>query len=168
MTDRGRYDVGFRLWVVGVLMLFVACTAGCNRGSNTDAQMILAGKAQLGDIVGMEQALNKGADVNTEWSLNTPLSWAIYGDQLAAVKFLVSRGAKVNAHFGLPKRTALQQAAEGGNLDIVIYLVEAGADINARNKFDRTAIYHARRGLSKDPKQLEDVIRFLASRGAVE
>lgn len=168
MTDRGNANVGFQWWVVWALIAFVVYAAGCSRGSNMDAQIALAGAAQVGNIPGMEQALGNGAGVNTEWGLNTPLSWAIYGDQSAAVKFLVSRGAKVNAHFGLPKRTALQQAAQGGNLDIVIYLVEAGADINARNKFGRTALHHARRGLGKDLKQSEEVIRFLVSKGAVE
>ncbi len=168
MTDRGSDNLGFQWWVLWVFVLFVACTAGCSRGSNVEAQMILAGKAQMGDIAGMEQALEKGAGLNMEWGLNTPLSWAVHGDQLAAVKFLVSRGANVNAHFGLPKQTALQQAAEDSNLEIVIYLVQAGADINARNKFGRTALYHARRGLGKDPKQLEEVVRFLVSKGAVE
>ena len=168
MTARGTDNVGFQWWVVWVLILFVAVAAGCSRGANEETQRLLAVNATKGDIAGMEQALSRGADLNQEWMLNSPLSWTIQSGQLAAVKFLVQRGANINAHFGLPKRTALQQAAEGGNLDIVIYLVEAGADINARNKFGRTALHHARRSLGKDPKQSEEVVRYLVSKGAVE
>ena len=168
MSDRDSGSVGFQWRVVWVFILFVAIAAGCSRGTDVDAQMLLVAKAQVGDITVMEQALDKGADVNQEWMLNSPLSWAIQGGHLAAVKFLVLKGAKINARFGLPERTALQQAAEGGNVDIVVYLVETGADVNARNKFGRTALHHARRGLGKDPKKAEEVARYLVSKGAVE
>lgn len=168
MTIRGADNIGFQCWVAWVLILFFAVAAGCSRGTNEETQKLLAAKAMKGDIAGMEQALGKGADLNQEWMFNSPLSWAIDSGQLTAVKFLVLRGANINAHFGLPKRTALQQAAEGGNVDIVVYLVEAGADVNARNKFGRTALHHARRGLGKDPRKTEEVVRYLVSKGAVE
>lgn len=166
MTARGADNVGFQWWVVWVLILFVAVAAGC--GANEETQKLLAVNAMKGDIAGMEQALDKGADLNQEWMVLSPLAWAIDSGQLTAVKFLVQRGANINAHFGLPKRTALQQAAEGGNVDIVVYLVEADADINARNKFGRTALHHARRGQGKDPRKTEEVVRYLMSKGAVE
>lgn len=168
MTDRSAGNVCFQWCVVWVLILFVAIAAGCSRGANEETQKLLAVNAMKGDIAGMEQALHKGADLNQEWMFNSPLSWAIDSGHLTAVKFLVQRGANINAHFGLPKRTALQQAAEDGNVDIVVYLVEAGADVNARNKFSRTALHHARRGQGKDPRKTEEVVRYLMSKGAVE
>ena len=116
----------------------------------------------------MERALEEGGSVNAEWMYSTPLASAIRNDQLPAVKFLVAKGADINAHFGLPERTALQEAAESGVLEIVAYLVEVGADIKAQNRFGRTALYHARHGVFHNQEMAEKIARYLESQGAVE
>ena len=106
--------------------------------------------------------------MNAEWSVSTPLAYAILDGQLPAVRFLVKEGANVNVHFGLPQRTALMQATEGGVLEIVTYLVDADDDINARNRFGRTALYHARHSLFRDQAVAAEIAGYLESKGAVE
>jgi ankyrin repeat protein len=84
------------------------------------------------------------------------------------VKFLLENRANVNAHFGLPNRTALQQAAEAGHLEIVSHLIQAGAEVNARNKFGRTALFHAMHRSHANPETTGRVIALLVSKGATE
>ena len=134
-----------------------------------DAQARLAVAVQNDDRVLIEAALRAGADVNDSWGLNSPLGWAAEKGHVSAARILVANGADVNAHFGLPNRTALQQAAEAGQLEMVAYLVDAGADVNATNKFGRTALYHARyRSRLEDETRAETIVQFLLSKGAVE
>ncbi|KAJ3835713.1 ankyrin repeat-containing domain protein [Lentinula raphanica] len=69
------------------------------------------------------------ADVNTQ--INGLQAVAIWGN-LDIMKFLVAKGADVNAHGG-QYGTALQAAVTGGQLGVVKFLVEKGANINAQD-----------------------------------
>jgi ankyrin repeat protein len=155
-----------RKLIIGFALLAVLSLAGLGTFWNRvveDPQAAFVGVIQAGDIAAMERHLAAGADANREWMLNSPLGWAVDAGQSVSARFLLAKGADVNAHFGLPNRTALQQAAERGNFELVRLLVEAGADINAKNKFGRTALYHARRSNAPD-----DLIKYLQSKGGVE
>jgi hypothetical protein len=137
------------------------------KDTTTQADLVAAVNSE--NIAGIKYALNNGADPNTEWMLNTPLAWAIESRKPLSMQLLVESGADVNAHFGLPHRTALMQAAEVGNLDAVVYLLAAGADINARNNAGRTALYHARnRSRARDPDTANKIAEYLIARGATE
>jgi ankyrin repeat protein len=150
------------------VLLAVAFTVACGRGPDGDRQRQLATGAINGDLQMMKSALASGADVNGEWMLNSPLAWAVEHNHVGAVTLLLEKGANVNAHFGLPNRTALQQAAEAGHVEIVSTLIDAGAEVNARNKFGRTALYHAKHRSRQDTETTERVIALLVSKGATE
>ena len=85
--------------------------------------------AKAGDIEQLEQLLAQGADIN-QGGLATPLYYAINTEHGEAARFLVERGADVNAPstWGAP----LHAAAAGGMTDIVTLLLDRGADPNVR------------------------------------
>lgn len=60
----------------------------------------------------------------------TPLHWAVMDDQTNMVKFLLSRGANVNAkdHYGM---MPLHKAAAFNRIELVKLLIAAGADLYA-------------------------------------
>lgn len=93
----------------------------------------------------LRMLIEKGADVETEFNGQTILMQVALGDQLDSVKFLVEKGAKVNAK----KRndeTALMLAARSGRPDTVKFLISKGADVNAQNTFGDTLIKYALTG----------------------
>ena len=90
-------------------------------------------------------------DVHTE--NNDALRWAAEKGDIDMVKFLVEKGADINANDGL----ALFLAANIGNYDMVKYLVEKGADIHACN--DSALCCAAENGSL-------DVLKFLVEKGA--
>ena len=62
--------------------------------------------------------------------------------QLEVVKWLVEKGADVNAT-NKDGRTVLHSAADSGQLDVVKWLVEKGADVNATDKDGKTVLHMA-------------------------
>jgi TolB-like protein len=86
-----------------------------------------------GDTKTATELLDKGADVNEEFSDGwTPLMWATRGGKTDMVKLLLERGADVNAHAGRTGHTALFLAVTGGYTDIIQVLLAKGADINIK------------------------------------
>ncbi|KAI8948117.1 ankyrin repeat-containing domain protein [Xylaria longipes] len=79
----------------------------------------------------VEAGYNDGLIINAE----TALLVAIRAKQLGKVRFLIERGASVNAPAikGV-RRTPLQAAAETGDFKIVEFLIHSGADVNAQPK----------------------------------
>lgn len=75
---------------------------------------------------------------------------AVGRGHLEMVKYLVEKGADVNAKAEFCRDTALHSAAAGGNLEMVKYLVEHGADVNAKDDDGRTPADVAREQESKD------------------
>jgi cytohesin len=72
-----------------------------------------------------------------------PLSLAIYGNHLEAVRFLVKSGAKINKP-GFKKLTALHMALEEDlNPHIALYLLEAGANPNAKDEEGNSPLHWA-------------------------
>ncbi len=67
---------------------------------------------------------------------STPLQWAVYRNDAAAVKRLLAAGASVAAAnvYGV---TPLQLAAETANTDIIRMLLQAGADVESPMQKDR-------------------------------
>ena len=135
--------------------------------------------------------LSKGADPSTKvLGVFTPLdAAAIFGD-LAAIRLLLDKGAKVADSSGLARsaaaghcreclelvltrgaspngavfgRSALQDAAGFGNLDMVRMLVEKGADVQAADERGYTALM--RGVLSYEPGAAQ-VVEYLLTKGA--
>merc|ERR1712113_541099 len=72
----------------------------------------------------------------------TPLMLASIEGYLNIVKYLVEKGANVDA-FTKNKHTAMMLASVEGHLDIVKYLVEKGANVDAFDDKNYTAMMHA-------------------------
>ncbi|KAJ7759534.1 ankyrin repeat-containing domain protein [Mycena metata] len=87
------------------------------------------------------------------------LSVASQNGQLDVVKFLIERGADVNAS-NKDGYTSLYLASERGHLGVVEFLIEHGADVNARNKDGYTSLHL----VSRDGHL--DIVKFLIEHGA--
>ena len=87
----------------------------------------------LGDIVRNLDVNERGPDGST------PLQWAVYDQDVAKVRALISAGANVNAvnHYGA---NAMQLAAEVANTEILKLLLDAGADVDSPNPEGQTAL----------------------------
>ena len=113
--------------------------------------------AKKGDLWGVVDALNKGADINHVNDFNwancvmggvlhqgTALVWAAETDRKDIVVLLIARGADINKTGDSHERvTALMRAATHGFTDIVAILIQNGADPNIRNEFKGTALMDA-------------------------
>ena len=77
-----------------------------------------------------QQGIWRGGNPSREFTKVTPLWVAIYENNLDVVKYLVSKGARIETKDGTDKRPELHIAAGEGNLERVMCLVkECGADI---------------------------------------
>ncbi len=72
----------------------------------------------------------------------TPLHWAPRSNSLRCLKWLLRRGAAVNAAT-VADRTPLHLAAERGNVEAVWLLAEHGADLDAQDRKGRTPLHRA-------------------------
>jgi hypothetical protein len=86
-----------------------------------------------GDISGVRDYLDKGADVNAKAQFGiTPLIVAADKGHNEIVKLLIDRGADVNAKGkNLWEETPLSRAVFRGHTEIVKLLIDKGADVNA-------------------------------------
>uniref|UniRef100_A0A8C9T8C5 CARD- and ANK-containing Inflammasome Adaptor Protein n=1 Tax=Scleropages formosus TaxID=113540 RepID=A0A8C9T8C5_SCLFO len=88
------------------------------------------------------EELWKGKDVNAiNSSQETLLHIAAQHDQVAVMKFLISKGAKLDIRDS-QGRTALHRAAEMGNTSATKVLLQNGADIYALDKYSDITFLH--------------------------
>ncbi len=124
--------------VVGLILALLLC-AGCGR-KPLQYETIWE-SAQNGVISDIDQHLANGVAVNARGGDmdGTPLMAAAEAGQLEMVKYLLKKGAGVNAE-DLDHQTAALYAARNGHDDIVKLLLDNGADINARGGDDATLL----------------------------
>ena len=72
----------------------------------------------------------------------TPLHWAGRSGSTTCLRWLLRRGAEVDAET-VADRTPLHLAAERGNVEAVWLLVENGADLDAQDRKGRTPLHRA-------------------------
>ena len=109
----------------------------------TDVRLIENIKDRSGKEV--DTLIQQHADLNAALpDGSTPLSWAVYLNQTAAVDRLIAAGAKVNAadEYG---ETPLTLACGTGNTVLIEKLLAAGADANAARWNGETALMIASR-----------------------
>ena len=100
----------------------------------THRQGVFNEAAMDGNLLWMKVTLAMGADVHSPAcpyrNCYTPIFAAAWGGNNDAVRFLLDRGADVNAR---PRsgRTALMVAAHSGHVETVKLLLARGADVNA-------------------------------------
>ena len=75
---------------------------------------------------------------------STPLEWAVYRNDVAAVKRLIKAGAKVD-EANVYGATPMQMAAATGNTQILKLLLDAGAHADAANADGQTALMEVAR-----------------------
>lgn len=114
-----------------------------------------AGKT--GDMEKLKEFLDKfGASIINERDHggDTALTWAAWTGKLDAAKFLLGRGASIEAP-GMHGKTALIWAAQGGKKDVVALLLEKGANVDAKDDNGESALTLAdRNGLQEIGKQI--------------
>ncbi len=122
--------------------------------------------AGQGDLATIRTLLSESPDLvqSKDERGGTPLHSSSFGGHLEVVKFLLQKGADIEAVNGRGF-TSLQLAAYGGHRDVVQYLLEKGADINAVNKqMDMTALDFA--FLKELQAGKLDIAPFLIDKGA--
>lgn len=95
----------------------------------------LRGAILLNDMKNVERALARGANVNTSYLFRgqyTPLLYATKNNNIGMVKFLISKGADVNAS-DINGRTPLMIAVSNDNVALVELLIKHGAAVNVFN-----------------------------------
>ena len=103
--------------ILGALILLTGCATP------------LMQAVKKGDINGVNERLDLGADVNESFYGETALMLASCYGHIEIVKMLLDRGADVNTVRG-GGWSALSSAASGRHTDIVKLLLDRGADIN--------------------------------------
>jgi len=123
-----------------VVILIVLFFAGCS--ANNQALHVPAGN---GDIAKVKKALENGEDVNSQdIAGQTALMYASETGRIEIVKYLVQKGANVNAYSGrFGRGTALIYSASTGRLNVMNYLLDNGANINAVTVNNETALFYA-------------------------
>lgn len=92
----------------------------------------------------------------------TPLLYAAYARNRAAVRFLLEHGADVNAR-NKGNSTALMLAAQMGDLAIVKLLLAHGAEVNAQNVYGYSALLYAVAAEGNEPALLHTLLAKGAS-----
>ncbi|KAJ8966249.1 hypothetical protein NQ314_003664 [Rhamnusium bicolor] len=90
----------------------------------------------------------------------SPLHMAAANGDIEMLRWLLRRGANVNAVGGRQRQNALHVAARSAHLTIIRILVEAGADINAVDVEERSILTLAVR------QSNEEAVRYLVKSGA--
>jgi ankyrin repeat protein len=87
----------------------------------------------------VNDALEKGADIDIQSSMGTPLMKAALAGNSTMVRFLLSQGATINTP-NARGQVALMYAAFNDHLEIVEFLIKNGADIHRRDMQGKTAL----------------------------
>ncbi len=99
------------------------------------------------------------ADINVKDEFGfTPFYSAVQNKHIPVIKYLLSKGARIDEKNGPYDDTALNRACVIGSLEIVKILVNAGADINAVNKQGKSPLDFA---VEKNHQSIVDYLKSL-------
>eukprot|EP01119_Soliformovum_irregulare_P008724 TRINITY_DN2182_c0_g1_i2.p1 TRINITY_DN2182_c0_g1~~TRINITY_DN2182_c0_g1_i2.p1 ORF type:complete len:479 (-),score=121.60 TRINITY_DN2182_c0_g1_i2:343-1779(-) len=100
--------------------------------------------AKSEDLGLLIKILGEGADVNaTEEDDLTPLHWAALKGNIGMTRYLLAKGATIEAVTQKEGNTPLHWACVGGHLKVVHFLITHGADRNKLDKRGYNAFHHA-------------------------
>ena len=112
---------------------------------------------RTGSLDNVKYLVEKGEDVNKEYTSGLPLKIAVENSKFKIIKYLVEHGARINNN---ETYTPLHIAISKENLQIVKYLIDNGADIEAKETSERTPLMHA-----TDLGNFE-IVKLLVEKGA--
>ena len=115
--------------------------------------------SESGKLSGVASALDHGADIECfSGNLQNPLQVAALSGHLDVVKYLVEKGANLEAlHESGEKLTALHYAALNSKLDVLEYLIEKKANIETKDMSEMTPLKStAWRGIFDSTRCLAD------------
>jgi hypothetical protein len=112
-----------------------------------------------------EKGININA-INANSGRRAPIHEATYNLDLEVIKYLISKGADVNALDGIDCWTPLHYAANNNYIETVKYLISKGADINARCARNSTPLHKVAYGPADGPPAAIEILKYLISKGA--
>jgi uncharacterized protein len=106
--------------------------------------MDLIEAAKQGDMTALSGAFKKGTDINLQDNdMVTALMHASALGHIDIVKFLIEKGADINAKNSWAGWNALIYSSMNGKTETVKYLIEKGADVNTKDNEGKTALMYA-------------------------
>ena len=126
-AEHGHIEVMRQLLVHGANPN-LACPG--DEASTVNGQAPMHSAAIRGDVDMLRLLLDKGASLNLQSKAGTPLCWAVRGEYLPAVEFLLQSGAQPNLPSSDQAMTPLHWAAILGQPDLVALLLKHGASNN--------------------------------------
>lgn len=135
-------------------LFILAVINGCTRIAEALIEKVVA-----------DALTEKGVDVHTaDKDGITPLHLAAKNGQIEMVKFLIKRGANVNAQSAVNKLTPLHCAAvRKNNKEIIEILIKKGANVNALDESKNTPLHSAS---AEGHNSCQEVIKTLIKNGA--
>lgn len=123
---------------------------------------LLVGAASAGYLPAVKLFLQYGWDINCPGEKDfqeqkTALHMAVIAEELDVIKYLLDKGANVNAP-DIYQETPLHLASKRGMVEVVEKMVEKGANINAQDERGRTPLHYG--------VQSVEVLNLLLSHGA--
>ncbi|HEY0312916.1 MAG TPA: ankyrin repeat domain-containing protein [Allosphingosinicella sp.] len=154
-------------WIVLGAAIFAcgACGTVVNSQHNTAEYTPLDAAATSGDVATVGSALDRNPSLirSTEWNGESLLHDAVANNQEAMARFLLVRGADVNA-LDKSRLAPLHIAAQNGNVPIIRLLVAHGAHLNARDARGWTPLDRA---MKWHHAEAAEALRSLGARATV-
>ena len=146
--------------VLGVILALLLCGCATDQLPNAKSNHSFILAAKIGDAIGVQTQIDKGADVNTQDQNGiTPLVTAAFYGNMEIAGLLLKNGADVNAH-GLSNYPPLGAAILQDREDMVKLLISSGADVNIKFNDGRTPLHLA------VFEECEDIVKLLIADGA--
>lgn len=117
-----------------------------------DEEEQLHSAAQDGDLPKVKELIEKGYSLNRFDDVSkTPLHYAVEGEHLDVVQYLIQLGADVNAHEESKiGNTPLREAADTCSYEMAKILIDAGADPTIPGWMQLTAIHKAEKRIKEE------------------
>lgn len=144
--------------VVFIVVLTVAASLQGLHARQSPPASEIHRAARQGDLPGVKALLDKtpGLLESRSEAGKTPLHFAVEGGHADVVRYLLEKGAAVNAG-NADGDTPLHYAAGWGFMDIIAILIENGADVAARSNAGDTPLHYVRfQGITPVAKALLD------------